>query len=127
MKIFSFTLPLAVGGLAAWLTMGSMSQSGQQPGDWRSHTSQRQNISSSRSHWSQKSSVMRHILAFCRRCQAFSDDSRAGGQGEDHVAAAGVDGLADELDLPFRRSRGRRVALVLQMSSTLTKSTPQEA
>lgn len=26
MKIFSFTLPLAVGGLAAWLTMGSMSQ-----------------------------------------------------------------------------------------------------
>lgn len=26
MKIFSFALPLAVGGLAAWLTMGSMSQ-----------------------------------------------------------------------------------------------------
>ena len=26
MKIFSFTLPLAVGGLAAWLTMGTMSQ-----------------------------------------------------------------------------------------------------
>ncbi len=26
MKIFSFTLPLAVGGLAAWLTMDSMSQ-----------------------------------------------------------------------------------------------------
>ncbi|CDD30437.1 unknown [Firmicutes bacterium CAG:94] len=52
---------------------GSMSQSGQQPGDtWRSHTSQRQNISSSSSHWSQKSSVMRHMLAFCRRCQALS-------------------------------------------------------
>ena len=28
MKIFSFALPLAVGGLAAWLTMGSMSQYG---------------------------------------------------------------------------------------------------
>ena len=26
MKIFSFALPLAVGGLAAWLTMDSMSQ-----------------------------------------------------------------------------------------------------
>ena len=26
MKIFSFILPLAVGGLAAWLTMGSMSR-----------------------------------------------------------------------------------------------------
>ena len=55
------------------LPRGSMSQSGQQPGDtWRSHTSQRQNISSSSSHWSQKSSVMRHMLAFCRKCQALS-------------------------------------------------------
>lgn len=101
---------------------GSISASGQWPGPaWTHHFSARSNMAYSSSHRSQKSSVIRHIWQTCLYSSAFS--SRAG-PGE----------RLRTISRPQRSMARRRSASSpsasgssRQMSSHLTKSTPQEA
>ena len=101
---------------------GSISASGQWPGpEWIHHFSFRSNMPLRRFQSSQKSSVIRHILAYCLRCCA---SSTGAGPGE-RLSTMSRPQLRQACEISSISLR--QWGYSLAMSSHFTKSTPHSA